>query len=278
MVAEGDKPDVDEAVRAARKAFEEGKWPAMSPRQRARYLFKTADLIDEHADELAALESLDNGKPLAQARAADIPGSAATFRYYAGWCTKIYGETNPSDPSMFNYTLREPVGVCGQIIPWNFPLSMASWKVAPALACGNTVILKPAEQTPLTALRLGELVLEAGLPDGVVNIITGFGPGAGSSIAEHPEIDKVAFTGSTEVGKLILQVSAGNLRRVPLELGGKSPNIIFRDGGLDSAIPSALGIFCNAGQVCAARRATDHVRYRASPRSGPNKRTHGYNV
>src|SRR5690349_3491973 len=253
LVAQGGKADVDEAVKAARKAFEEGKWPAMSPHQRARYLFRVADLIEAHADELAMLESLDNGKPLAQARAVDIPGSAATFRYYAGWCTKIYGETNPSDPAMFNYTLREPVGVCGQIIPWNFPLSMASWKIAPALACGNTVILKPAEQTPLTALRLGELILEAGLPDGVVNIITGFGPGAGSAIAEHPDIDKVAFTGSGEVGRLILKASAVNLKRVSLELGGKSPNIIFPDADMPQAVfGSMLGIFMNQGQVCCA--------------------------
>jgi aldehyde dehydrogenase (NAD+) len=254
LVAEGDKPDADEAVRAARRAFEAGKWPTMSPHERTRRLLRIADLIETHADELAELETLDNGKPLSQSRSIDIPKAAETFRYYAGWCTKIYGETNPSEPSIFNYTLREPVGVCGQIIPWNFPLLMAAWKIAPALACGNTVILKPAEQTPLTALRLGELILEAGLPDGVVNIITGFGPGAGSSIAEHPDIDKVAFTGSTEVGKLILQASAGNLKRVSLELGGKSPNIIFRDADLDSAIPNAaLGVFYNAGQVCAAR-------------------------
>ncbi|MGH8011242.1 MAG: aldehyde dehydrogenase family protein [Candidatus Binataceae bacterium] len=253
LIAEGDKADVDEAAKAARKAFEEGRWPKISPHQRARYLFKIADLIEKHADELATLESLDNGKPLAQARAVDIPGSAATFRYYAGWTTKIYGETNPSDSTMFNYTLREPLGICGQIIPWNFPLSMASWKIAPALACGNTVILKPAEQTPLTALRLGELILEAGLPDGVVNIITGFGPGAGSAIAEHPDIDKVAFTGSTEVGKLILQASAGNLKHVSLELGGKSPNIIFPDADMQQAVSNAMmGVFYNSGQVCAA--------------------------
>jgi aldehyde dehydrogenase (NAD+) len=254
LVAEGDKPDVDDAVKAARKAFEEGKWPRMTPHERTRYLLRIADYIEQHTDELAQLETLDNGKPFSQARTIDIPKAAETFRYYAGWCTKIYGETNPSDPSMFNYTLREPVGVCGQIIPWNFLLLMAAWKIAPALACGNTVILKPAEQTPLTALRLGELILEAGLPQGVVNIITGFGPGAGSSIAEHPDIDKVAFTGSTEVGKLILHASAGNLKRISLELGGKSPNIIFRDADLESAIPSAtLGVFYNSGQVCAAR-------------------------
>jgi len=254
LVAEGDKGDVDEAVKAARKAFESGRWVKIGPHERARYLLKIADLIEQHTEDLAQLETLDNGKPLSQSQAIDIPKAAETFRYYAGWCTKIYGETNPSDPSMFNYTLREPIGVCGQIIPWNFPLLMAAWKIAPALACGNTVILKPAEQTPLTALRLGELILEAGLPDGVVNIITGFGPGAGSSIAEHRDIDKVAFTGSTEVGKLILQASAGNLKRVSLELGGKSPNIIFPDADLESAVPSAMiGVFYNSGQVCAAR-------------------------
>jgi acyl-CoA reductase-like NAD-dependent aldehyde dehydrogenase len=253
LVAEGDKADVDEAVKAARKAFEEGKWSKMGPHERARYLFKVADLIEQHADELAELETLDNGKAKTQARAIDIAGAAETFRYYAGWCSKIYGETNPSDPSMFNYTLREPVGVCGQIIPWNFPLLMASWKLGPALACGNTVILKPAEQTPITALRLGELILEAGLPEGVVNIITGFGPGAGSSISEHPDIDKVAFTGSAEVGKIILKASAGNLKRVSLELGGKSPNIIFPDADMEAAVPnSMMGVFFNSGQVCCA--------------------------
>ncbi len=253
LVAEGDKADVDEAVKAARKAFEEGKWPKLGPHQRARFLFKIADAIDAHADELAELESLDNGKPLSQARAIDVPAAAETFRYYAGWCSKIYGETNPSDPSMFNYTLREPVGVCGQIIPWNFPLLMAAWKVAPALACGNTTILKPAEQTPLTAIRLGELLCELGLPDGVFNLITGFGPGAGSSIAEHPDIDKVAFTGSAEVGRLILHASEGNLKKVSLELGGKSPNIIFPDAEMEAAVPNAMmGVFYNSGQVCAA--------------------------
>jgi aldehyde dehydrogenase (NAD+) len=253
LVAEGDKADVDEAVKAARKAFEDSKWSKIGPHQRARYLFKIADLIEQHADELAELETLDNGKAMTQARAIDVAGAAETFRYYGGWCSKIYGETNPSDPTMFNYTLREPVGVCGQIIPWNFPLLMASWKLGPALACGNTVILKPAEQTPITALRLGELILEAGLPEGVVNIITGFGPGAGSSISEHPDIDKVAFTGSAEVGKIILKASAGNLKRVSLELGGKSPNIIFPDADMEAAVPnSMMGVFFNSGQVCCA--------------------------
>jgi len=254
LVAEGDKADVDEAVKAARQAFEEGKWSKMGPHERTRYLLKIADLIEENADELAELETLDNGKPLSQSRAMDIPKAAETFRYYAGWCTKIYGDTNPSDPSLFNYTLREAVGVCGLIIPWNFPLLMAAWKIAPALACGNTVILKPAEQTPLTALRLGELILEAGLPEGEVNIITGLGPGAGSSIAEHADIDKVAFTGSTDVGKLILHASAANLKRVSLELGGKSPNVVFRDAELEDAVSNgARGVFYNSGQVCTAR-------------------------
>jgi aldehyde dehydrogenase (NAD+) len=253
LIAEGDKADIDAAVKAARKAFEEGKWPSMGPHQRARLLFKIADLIDAHAEELAELETLDNGKPLTFAKAFDVPASAETFRYYAGWVTKLYGETNPSDPSFFNYTLREPVGVCGQIIPWNFPLLMAAWKLGPALACGNTVILKPAEQTPLTALRLGELITEAGLPEGVLNVVTGFGPGAGSSIAEHPGIDKVAFTGSTEVGKIILKASAGNLKKVSLELGGKAPNIIFPDADLDQAVPtSMMGVYFNSGQVCCA--------------------------
>jgi acyl-CoA reductase-like NAD-dependent aldehyde dehydrogenase len=180
-------------------------------------------------------------------------GAADTFRYYAGWATKIYGETNPSDPSMFNYTLREPVGVCGQIIPWNGPIAMFAWKIAPALACGNVSIIKPAEQTPLTALRLGELILEAGIPEGVVNIITGFGETAGAAIANHPDIDKVAFTGSTEVGKLILQASAGNLKRVSLELGGKSPNIVFADANMEQCIPTSLfGFTMLSGQVCCA--------------------------
>ncbi len=253
QVAEGDKADVDEAVKAARKAYETGKWSAMGPHERGRLLLKIADLIEKYADELALLESLDNGKPVVQAKNIDVRGAAAQFRYFAGWPTKIYGETNPSDPSIFSYTLREPMGVCGLIVPWNFPLLMAVQKTAPALACGNTMILKPAEQTPLTALRFGEILLEAGVPEGVVNVITGFGPGAGSSIAEHPDIDKVSFTGSTEVGKLILQASAGNLKRVSLELGGKSPNIVLPDADMDAAVNTAVnGVFFNSGQVCVA--------------------------
>jgi acyl-CoA reductase-like NAD-dependent aldehyde dehydrogenase len=253
QIAEGDKADVDEAVKAARAAFEAGKWSTMGPHERGRMLLKVADLIDKYADELAMLESLDNGKPVVQAKNIDVRGAAGAFRYFAGWPTKIYGETNPSDPSMFNYTLREPMGVCGLIVPWNFPLLMAVQKIAPALACGNTMVLKPAEQTPLTALRLGEILLEAGIPEGVVNVVTGMGPGAGSSIAEHMDIDKVSFTGSTEVGKLILQASAGNLKRVSLELGGKSPNIILPDADMDAAVRTAVnGVFFNSGQVCVA--------------------------
>lgn len=252
LVAEGDQADVDEAVRAARKAFESGKWHSMGPHQRARYLFTIADLIEAHTDELAELVTLDNGKPIGES-IIEVGRTADTFRYYAGWATKFYGETNPSDPGIFNYTLREPIGVCGQIIPWNGPLATISWKIAPALAFGNTLVLKPAEQTPLPAVRLGELICEAGVPDGVVNIVTGFGPTAGGAIAAHPDIDKVAFTGSTEVGKLILQASAGNLKRVSLELGGKSPNVIFPDAPMEQAVAlSATGVFRNQGQVCCA--------------------------
>jgi acyl-CoA reductase-like NAD-dependent aldehyde dehydrogenase len=251
LAAEGDKADVDEAVKAARKALD-GKWSTISPHQRAQYLLRIADLIEKHADELGTLESLNNGMAISLAKGM-ASGAADTFRYYAGWATKIYGETNPSDPSMFNYTLREPVGVCGQIIPWNGPIAMFAWKIAPALACGNVSIIKPAEQTPLTALRLGELLLEAGIPEGVVNIITGFGETAGASIAEHPDIDKVAFTGSTEVGKLILKASAGNLKRVSLELGGKSPNIVFADANMEQCVPTSLfGFTMLSGQVCCA--------------------------
>ncbi len=252
LAAEGDKADVDEAVRAARKAFETGKWRSMGPHQRARYLFTIADLIEGHAEELAELITLDNGKPISES-IIEVGRTADTFRYYAGWATKFYGETNPSDPGTFNYTLREPIGVCGQIIPWNGPLATISWKIAPALAFGNTLVLKAAEQTPLPAVRLGEFICDAGVPDGVVNIVTGFGPTAGGAIAAHPDIDKVAFTGSTEVGKLILQASAGNLKRVSLELGGKSPNVIFPDAPMEQAVAlSAVGVFRNQGQICCA--------------------------
>jgi len=254
QVAEGDVEDINRAAIAARKAFESGPWPKMTPSQRGRLLWRLADLVEQHADELAQLETLDNGKPIKYSKGADIPLTADHFRYFAGWATKLEGETIPvSIPNMFTYTLREPVGVVGQIIPWNFPIQMAAWKLAPALACGNTVILKPAEQTPLSALRLGELICEAGFPEGVVNIVPGFGETAGASLALHPDVDKIAFTGSTEVGKKILQASVGNLKKVTLELGGKSPNIIFPDADLKFAIRGAMtAIFFNQGQVCTA--------------------------
>jgi len=252
-VAEGDKEDIDRAVRAARRTFDDGRWARMNPGERQRLLLRIADLIEQHGDELAQLETLDNGKPFAESRNVDIPSTAETFRYYAGWVTKLYGETNPSDAAFFNFTLREPVGVCGQIIPWNFPLLMCAWKLAPALACGNTSVLKPAEQTPLTALRLGELLLEAGVPPGVVNIVPGFGPTAGGALVHHPLVDKIAFTGSTEVGKEIHRETSSTLKRVSLELGGKSPNIVFPDADMAKAVPqSAFAIYMNAGQVCTA--------------------------
>src|ERR1700683_5023562 len=258
-VAEGDREDIDRAVKSARAAFEIGRWSQLTASERGRAIWKLADLVEENLEEFAELESLDNGKPLKVARAADVPLAVDLFRYMAGWATKIEGNTIPiSVPyapgaKFLAYTLREPVGVVGQIIPWNFPLLMAAWQLGPALATGNTVVLKPAEQTPLTALRLGELFQEAGFPDGVVNIVPGFGETAGAALAAHPGVDKVAFTGSTEVGKLILQAAAGNLKKVSLELGGKSPNIIFDDADLDSAIPGAASaIFFNQGQCCCA--------------------------
>jgi 5-carboxymethyl-2-hydroxymuconate semialdehyde dehydrogenase len=252
-VAEGDAEDVDRAVRAARRAFDGGPWRRMRPAERERLLLRIADLIEAHAEELAELETLDNGKTLADSRSVDVPSAAATFRYYAGWVNKLTGDTNPSDEAFFNFTLREPVGVCGQIIPWNFPLLLAAWKLAPALACGNTCVLKPAEQTPLTALRLGELLEEAGVPAGVVNIVPGFGPTAGAALVRHPMVDKIAFTGSTEVGKEIQRESAATLKRVSLELGGKSPNIVFADADVEAAVEGALvGVFFNQGQVCCA--------------------------
>lgn len=252
-VAEGDKEDIDLAVKAARAAFENGPWRKMSASQRGRLIWKIADLIDANKEELAELEMLDNGKPLKVARAADVPLAADLFRYMAGWATKIEGNTIPIAGKFFAYTLREPVGVVGQIIPWNFPLLMAAWKLGPALAAGCCVVLKPAEQTPLSALRLGELIQEAGIPDGVVNIVSGYGETAGAALAAHPDVDKVAFTGSTEVGKLIVHAAADNLKKVSLELGGKSPNVVFADGDLDAAIKGAsMAIFFNHGQCCCA--------------------------
>jgi phenylacetaldehyde dehydrogenase len=255
-VAEGAGEDIDRAVKAARRAFEEGPWPEMLPAERSHLLWKIADLIDQNREELAELETLDNGKPIFFSRMVDVPSVIETFRYFSGWATKIEGNTIPlSKPGakFFAYTLREPVGVVGQIIPWNFPLIMAGWKLAPALAAGCTVVLKPAEQTPLTALRLGELIMEAGFPEGVVNIVPGFGETAGAALAAHPDVDKIAFTGSTEVGRLIVDAARGNLKKISLELGGKSPNIVFPDADLDSAIAgSAAAIFFNQGQCCTA--------------------------
>lgn len=251
-VSEADKADIDKAVSAARRAFE-GKWSKMSARDRGRILYKLSKLIEEHSTELAALETADNGKPIKESTYVDIPQVAENFEYFAGWATKIEGETIPVPGQMFNYTLREPVGVCGQIIPWNFPLLMAAWKLAPALAAGNTVVLKPAEQTPVTAMELGRLIQEAGFPEGVVNIVPGYGETAGAALASHPGIDKIAFTGSTEVGKLIAKAAAENLTKVSLELGGKAPNIVFADADMDQAVSGAMmGIFFNQGQVCCA--------------------------
>ncbi|MCW5251218.1 aldehyde dehydrogenase family protein [Streptomyces sp. SHP 1-2] len=249
--------DVDRAVRAARAAFEPGsRWRTMSPSKRGRLIHRLGDLVLEHAEELALIESTDNGKPLTHAAFADIPMTADMFHYMSGWATKIEGNTIPfsaAAPGRFlSFTQREPVGVVGQIIPWNFPVMMAAWKLAPVLAAGCTVVLKPAEQTPLGALRLGELIQEAGIPDGVVNIVTGFGD-AGAALAAHHDVDKVAFTGSTEVGKEIVRAGAGNLKKLTLELGGKSPNIIYADADLERAVAgSAAAIFFNQGESCMA--------------------------
>ena len=253
-VAEGEKADVDKAVKAARKAFDKGPWKKTTARERGRCLYRLADLIEKNLDELAALETLDNGKPINDSKLGDLPLTIECYRYYAGWADKIEGKTIPVSGPYFTYTRHEPVGVVGQIIPWNFPLLMQAWKWAPALAAGCTVVLKPAEQTPLTALRVGELAMEAGIPEGVVNIVPGFGETAGAALAEHMDVDKVAFTGSTEVGKLILQASGrSNLKRVTLELGGKSPNIVFADCDLDAAVEGAfVGLFLNQGQCCCA--------------------------
>jgi phenylacetaldehyde dehydrogenase len=258
-IAEGDREDVDRAVKSARRAFDSGPWRKLTASERGRLMWKLADLLEANRDEFATLESLDNGKPFTVARAADVPLAVDLFRYMAGWATKIEGNTIPlSVPytpgaKYLAYTLREPVGVVGQVIPWNFPLLMAAWKLGPALATGCTVVLKPAEQTPLSALRLGELIQEAGFPEGVVNIVPGYGETAGAALAAHNDVDKIAFTGSTEVGKLIVHAAAGNLKKVSLELGGKSPNVIYKDADLDTAIPGAASaIFFNHGQCCCA--------------------------
>jgi len=258
QVAEGDREDINRAVKAARKAFESGPWPEMTASERGRLIWKLGDLLEERAEEFAQIESLDNGKPLSVARVADVPLAVDLFRYMAGWATKIEGNTIPISTKSkrnlyFAYTRREPVGVVGQIIPWNFPLLMAAWKLGPALATGCTVVLKPAEQTPLSVLLLAELIAGAGFPEGVVNIVPGYGETAGAALAAHPDVDKVAFTGSTEVGKLILQAASGNLKKVSLELGGKSPNIVFDDAEMKGTIPGAASaIFFNHGQCCCA--------------------------
>lgn len=253
-VAEGDKADVDLAVKAARAAFETGPWSRMAAAERGLLLGKLADAVDAHKDELAALESLDNGKPIADSLAADLPLTSACYRYYAGWADKIHGQTIPIAGNYFCYTRHEPVGLVGQIIPWNFPLLMQAWKWAPALACGNTVVLKPAEQTPLTALRVAQLAQEVGFPDGVINVVPGYGPTAGAALSGHMDVDKIAFTGETGTGKIVMTAAAqSNLKRVSLELGGKSPNVVFADADLDAAIEGAyFGLFFNQGQCCCA--------------------------
>src|SRR5438105_2136424 len=253
-VAEGDSADVDLAVKAARRAFESGPWPTMNASERGRLIHRLADLIEQNLDELAALESLDNGKPLRDSRAADLPLTIKCYRYYAGWADKIHGKTIPVEGPYFCYTRHEPVGVVGQIIPWNCPLLMQAWKWGPALAAGCTIVLKPAEQTPLTALRVAELAQEAGFPDGVVNVVPGYGPTAGAAVSSHMDIDKVAFTGEYLTGQVVSEAAAkSNLKRVSLELGGKSPNVIFADADLDAAIEGAyFGLFFNQGQCCCA--------------------------
>jgi len=252
-IAEGDERDAAAAVEAARKAFESGPWPEMSASDRARLLWKLGDLVDKYNEELGTLETLDNGKPVFESRQIDMPMVAEVFRYFAGWATKIHGETVPVRGPFLHYTLREPLGVVAAIVPWNFPLLLASWKVAPALAAGNTVVLKPASWTPLTAIRFGELCQEAGVPDGVVNIVTGPGATLGKALVRHPGVAKVAITGETRTGQEIVRDSADTLKRVTLELGGKSPNIVFADADLDAAVRGAtIGIFYGKGEVCAA--------------------------
>ncbi|XP_005403230.1 PREDICTED: aldehyde dehydrogenase, mitochondrial [Chinchilla lanigera] len=259
QVAEGDKEDVDKAVKAARAAFQVGSpWRRMDASERGRLLYRLADLIERDRTYLAALETLDNGKPYVISYLVDLDMVLKCIRYYAGWADKYHGKTIPIDGDFFSYTRHEPVGVCGQIIPWNFPLLMQAWKLGPALATGNVVVMKVAEQTPLTALYVANLIKEAGFPPGVVNIVPGYGPTAGAAIASHEDVDKVAFTGSTEVGHLI-QVAAGssNLKRVTLELGGKSPNIIMSDADMDWAVEQAhFALFFNQGQCCCAGSRT----------------------
>ncbi|GIW71224.1 MAG: aldehyde dehydrogenase [Planctomycetota bacterium] len=252
-VAEAREEDVDRAVAAAREAFEQGPWASMAAAERGRLLLRLAELIERATDELALLEAQDTGKPITDARRVDVPLAAAVFRYYAGFADKVQGETIPARGAFVNLTLREPVGVIAAITPWNYPLLLASYKVAPALAFGNTVVLKPAEQTPLSALALARLAAEAGLPPGVLNVVPGFGPVAGAALAGHPGVDKICFTGSTETGTRIMEAAARHTTRLQLELGGKSPNIIFADADLEAAIKgAAFGVFSNMGEICTA--------------------------
>jgi acyl-CoA reductase-like NAD-dependent aldehyde dehydrogenase len=252
-VAKGDERDIDAAVQAARRAFDQGPWPKMPAAERARVLWKLADLITANLDEMARLESINTGKTLFDSGKVELPFAAEVFRYYAGWTTKIHGDTLNLRDGAFTFTLRQPIGVIGAIVPWNFPFLLASWKIAPALAAGNTVVLKPASLTPLTALKFAQLTAEAGLPEGVFNVVPGPGGKVGMALVRHPGVDKIAFTGSTEVGKSIMREAAGSLKRVSLELGGKSPNIVFADADLKAALRGALtGIFYNKGEVCAA--------------------------
>jgi aldehyde dehydrogenase (NAD+) len=252
-VALGSAEDVDHAVRVARDAFENGPWPRMSARDRGRLLFRLADLVQQQAAELAALETLDNGKPIHDSQSFDVPAVIDTFRYFAGYADKIYGQTIPMPGDYFTYTRREPVGVAGQIIPWNFPMLMVAWKWAPALAAGCTLVLKPAEQTPLTALRLAHLAQEAGIPDGVINVVPGDGPQTGAALVKHPGVDKIAFTGEYKTAQQIMADAAPTLKRLSFELGGKSPNIIFADTDLDAAAAGAhMALYFNHGQCCCA--------------------------
>jgi acyl-CoA reductase-like NAD-dependent aldehyde dehydrogenase len=252
-VASAQAADVDRAVESAREAAKSDAWRTMSPHERSRLLWKLADAIEAASDELATLETRDNGKPFFESRKVDLPSIVENFRYYAGLADKVHGATIPVAGPFLNYTLREPVGVVGCITPWNFPLSLAAWKVAPALACGNAVVLKPAEQTPLTALRLGELAAEVGFPEGVLNVVPGFGETAGAALVAHPGVDAISFTGSTEVGKIVMRGAADTLKKVSLELGGKSPNVVFADADLKAAVRGAsTGIFYGKGEVCAA--------------------------
>ncbi len=252
-VAEGDAADIDLAVKAARRAFDDSEWSRMDARDRGRLMYRLADLIEEEIDELAALESLDNGKPIRDSRNADLPLVIDCLRYYAGFADKIHGQTIPVRGEYFTYTRKEPVGVVGQIIPWNFPMLMVAWKWGPALAAGCTIVMKPAEQTPLTCLRMARLAQKAGFPDGVINVVPGYGPTAGAALVKHPGVDKIAFTGEGTTGQLIMREAAGTLKRITLELGGKSPNIIFADADLDAAAQGAhFGLYFNQGQCCCA--------------------------